>query len=84
MSDKQYPVKVLWHDATDVETETAWVSKDEAIAAAKKDKAIATSVGFIVSKDKDYLILAHTIMDDCFSGISKVPTKWVRSIRKMR
>lgn len=84
MSLKHKPIRVIWHDATDVVTDNAWVTKEEAIAAAQEDKAEAISVGFLVSKNTDYIILAHTIMDDCFSGISKVPTKWVKSIKPLR
>jgi hypothetical protein len=69
-------VKVEWIDA---ESDARWVDADH-IKAIKAPVAI--SYGIIVRRDKDVLILAHSICGDHY-GVNTIPAGMVRKVTRL-
>ena len=69
-------VKVEWIDA---ESESKWVDADE-IAGMKAP--IAVSYGVIVRRDKDVLILAHSICGEHY-GVNTIPAGMVKKVTRL-
>ena len=80
---KHKPVRIEWYDATEVETETAWVTPEEAIIASQKDQGLAVSCGYLIHKDKDHVLLAMSFINDECCTLFRIPTKWVKSMKEL-
>lgn len=75
MKDKPV-VKVEWIDA---ESDARWVDAD-AIKAMKAP--VAVSYGIIVRRDKDVLIIAHSICGDQY-GVNTIPAGMVKKVTRL-
>lgn len=81
---------VQWDDITDVQGDSAWLTRDEAVAAAALPTSSAKSIGWVLRNDRDWLVIAATYMqgsgddDSIFSSIHKIPRGCVSSIRWMK
>jgi hypothetical protein len=69
-------VKVEWIDA---ESDSRWLDTDD-IKAMKAP--VAVSYGVVVRRDKDVLIIAHSICGDHF-GVNTIPAGMVRKVTKL-
>jgi len=75
MPSKQV-VKVEWIDA---ESDARWLEMSDI----EKLKApVATSYGIIVRRDKDVLILAHSICGEHY-GVNTIPAGMVKKVSKL-
>lgn len=71
-------VEVVWNDAT--ELPGGWADEVE-----PPEPALALSVGFLVHKDKDFLILAlDTDENGHHNGRSQIPKGMVKSMKVLR
>lgn len=77
-------VKVIWRDITTIEgREGAWMDKDAIIERAKEvfDDDYIT-VGYVVEKNEDYLVIAATIdkKNDSYADVSMIPASVIKKI----
>jgi len=68
---------IVWYDAV---AETGWTSKEDA----KKTCQLAecVSVGHIVDKNKDRILLACTKSEDEYNAMINIPNAWIKEIKE--
>lgn len=78
---------VQWDDIADIELESQWLTQEEAAAAASAPTSGAESIGWVLRKDRRWLVIAATHMEGCigyepiYSSIHKIPWGCVRSFQ---
>lgn len=78
---KEYELEIIvWLDHHSLPD--GWFTKDEAIEDGEKLK-LATSVGYVVSENKDVVIVASDISDEFFSRGISIAKKLIQSRRKL-
>ena len=73
---------IYWIDAAACRNEgTEWYDKELALKIGKEKYETKTiTTGFILEKNKNYLIVASTWSDDQFSDITMIPRKMIIKI----
>ena len=79
-------VKILWIDANDLDR--TWAN-DKDIEKYLKEKVLIESYGFIIKKNKDYIVLAadHELDDEDkgdWGRVTKIPIKWIKKISSLQ
>ena len=73
-------VFITWVDA---ESANGWSSQSEVKAWAAKDAEVK-DIGWIVERNKKQLVLCSQIGDSDLGNRTKIPLRWIRSIKKVR
>lgn len=82
--NNEYPIVYIeWCDA--MAYLDTWTSTDDAIEWSKSNEGMVKQVGYLISKDKDHILLASRIGfintdEPELGGVFKIPTKWVKKI----
>lgn len=84
-------VYIQWEDAGPVIPDGgSWCTKDEILEHANSDTHIVHSVGWLVSRTKNHIIIAPSCLveyrdgENIFCSVDKIPSGWVRSIKELR
>lgn len=73
-----YPLlEIVWDDAC---SDSGWHSSKSV----KFEPQKVTTVAFLISQDRDYLMLAHTYSDDDFVGWFQLPKKMIISRKTLK
>ena len=81
MQDLQL-VKIKW---LDISGHSEWSSIDEALHWAEKETGYCTTVGWILERNRQYLVVASTKADDdTVNDINKIPIKNILDITKLK
>lgn len=76
-----YPlVYVCWVDA---EGMSGWHSKEDFDAWAEDTLRVCHTVGWLIAHDEDKLIVASTLAEVEAGDGSKIPSKWIKRLRKL-
>jgi hypothetical protein len=78
MKARNQPVKVVWHDAVNGQ---GWEGLDRIVAGAVPEKI--ESVGFLVYKDKQRIVLTTSIGGDEGLGWVVIPAPWIVEVRAL-
>lgn len=84
MNNKVY--KIHWTDATALEKAgQSWFTIDEAKELALKDfKNKNVDMGFIIERNKEFLIIAGSRADDRYSNMTMIPIEMVVKIKELK
>jgi hypothetical protein len=76
---KYSPIYVIWWD--DAVSDSSWHDKTDL----KLKPTIATTFGFLVHQDEDYVIVADSYFeeDDTVSNYTKIPRKMIKEIKEV-
>lgn len=84
-------VYLEWEDAGPVIPDGgSWATHDEILEHVNSDSHIVHSVGWLVSRTKNHIIIAPSCLpayrndDDLFSSVDKIPAGWVRRIKYLK
>lgn len=83
MENSKYKlVKVKWQD---IVSNSNWKTLEEAHEWAEKEMGVCYSVGWLIEKNKDYILVAGTYDQDSeeYNDISKIPVPNVYKITKL-
>ena len=68
---------VVWYDAV---AETGWVNKEDAAKNSKLDRCV--SVGFLVDKNSERILLACTNSGNEYNAMINIPNTWIETIQE--
>jgi hypothetical protein len=68
---------VIWYDAV---AENGWTTKEDAAQNCKLDRCV--SVGHVVDKNKERILLACTKSENEYNAMINIPNAWIETIKE--
>lgn len=75
-------VYVRWQDA-EAFGDAGWTDTPDLYKWMREEMRLCTSVGFLVYKDKEMIVLCDTLADSQVGQGQKIPIKWIKEISVM-
>ena len=68
---------IIWYDAV---AETGWIGTEEAKRTCKLAECV--SIGHVVDRNKERILLACTKSDDEYNAMINIPNAWIKQIKE--
>lgn len=78
--------KIIWTDASSVDSDTvSWFTVDESIVESEKEYGEKNvTVGFILHKNKRFVVVASSQAKNRYSDLNMIPTKMIVKIKELK